>query len=239
VRAASAIEAVWRERAKRLSERPVTAAAGHNAVPVLILAISKERYAVDLPDVVEVLAPVRPTPVPGTAAVFAGVINVHGEIRPVLDLRRLLGMPAPGMEMGSGPLARVILLRQHGRELGLQIDSVEQIRWIGRGELERAGAGAMASSPYIKGTTQDLLMLLSTAALFAEMHVSELDPAKQNQVEQSQVEQNQVEQNQVEQNQVEQNQVEQNQLEQDQLEQDQLEQDQVEQKVEPHTGVTN
>lgn len=210
MRAASAIGAVWRERAKRLSERPVSAAAGHNAVPVLILAISEERYAVDLPDVVEVLAPVRPTPVPGTAAVFAGVINVHGEIRPVLDLRRLLGMPAPGMEMaGSGSLARVILLRQHGRELGLQIDSVEQIRWIGPGELERAGAGAMASSPYIKGTTQDLLMLLSTAALFAEMHVSELDPAKQNQVEQ------------------------------DQVEQDQLEQDQVEQKVEPHTGVTN
>jgi len=181
VRAASAVEAVWRERAKRLSERPVTAAAGHNAVPVLILAISEERYAVDLPDVVEVLAPVRPTPVPGTAAVFAGVINVHGEIRPVLNLRRLLGMPAAGMEMaGRGPLARVILLRQHGRELGLQIDSVEQIRWIGPGELERAGAGAMASSPYIKGTTQDLLMLLSTAALFAQLHLAESYAAKLN-----------------------------------------------------------
>jgi purine-binding chemotaxis protein CheW len=182
VTAASQVEAVWRARAKRLSERPVSAETRHNAVPVLILAMSKERYAVDLPDVIEVLAPVRPTPVPGTAAVFAGVINVHGEIRPVLDLRRLLGMPAPGLEMGgSGPLARVILLRRNGRELGLQIDGVEQIRWIGPGELERAGTGAMASSPYIKGTTRDLLMLLSTAALFAELHISELNQTELNQ----------------------------------------------------------
>ena len=181
MRAASAVEAVWRERAKRLSERHVTAAAGQNAIPVLILAISTERYAVHLPDVVEVLAPVRPTPVPGTAAVLAGVINVHGEIRPVLDLRRLLGMPAPVLETASsGPLARVILLRQHGIELGLQIDSVEQIRWIGPEELERAGTGAIGSSPYIKGTTQDLLMLLSTAALVAELHISESKPAELN-----------------------------------------------------------
>lgn len=181
MRAASAVEAVWRERAKRLSQRPVTAEAGQNAVPVLILTISKERYAIDLPDVIEVLAPVRPTPVPGLAEVFAGVINVHGEIRPVLDLRRLLGMPAPGRETaGSGPLARVVLLRQHSRELGLQIDSVEQIRWIGRGELERAGNGSVGSSPFIKGSTQDLLMLLSTEALFAELHISELTPGVTN-----------------------------------------------------------
>lgn len=181
MRAASALEAVWRERAKRLSERPVTAAAGQNEIPVLILALSKERYAIDLPDVVEVLAPVRPTPVPGIAAVFAGVINVHGEIRPVLDLRRLLGMPAPAVERAdSGPLARVILLRQHGRELGLQIDSVEQIRWIGPAELQRARIGAIAASAYIKGTTEDMLMLLSTAALFAELRISEVKPAELN-----------------------------------------------------------
>jgi purine-binding chemotaxis protein CheW len=181
VRAASAVEAVWRERAKRLSERPVSGEAGQNAVPVLMLALSKERYAIDLPDVIEVLAAVRPTPVPGIAPVFAGVINVHGEIRPVLDLRRLLGMPALGRETaGSVPLARVILLRRHGRELGLQIDSVEQIRWIGPGEMERAGNGSVGSSPFIKGSTQDLLMLLSTDALFAELHISELNPGVTN-----------------------------------------------------------
>ena len=55
------MEAVWRERANRLSQRPVLAGAGQNAFPVIILGIGKERYGIDLPDVAEVLAPVSYT----------------------------------------------------------------------------------------------------------------------------------------------------------------------------------
>jgi chemotaxis signal transduction protein len=159
------METVWRERAKRLSQRTVFAEVAQNALPVLVLGIGKERYAIDLPDVIEVLPPVRITPVPGAAAVFAGVINVHGEIRPVIDLRRLLGMEA----VRDGDLARVILLRREGREMGLQIETVEQIRWIGTGEMQAAGNGDRGSSHYIKGSTNDLLMLLNTQALFGEL----------------------------------------------------------------------
>jgi purine-binding chemotaxis protein CheW len=156
-------ETVWRERAKRLSRRPVVRG-GQDITPVIVLGIGKERFGIDLADVAEVLPPVRATPVPGAAAVFAGVINVHGEIRPVLNLRRLLGMePA-----SKGDLARVILLRKEGREMGLQVDSVELIRWIGSGDRQSGGDGA-GSSPYIRGSTKDLLMLLGTEALFAEL----------------------------------------------------------------------
>jgi chemotaxis signal transduction protein len=159
------IEAVWRERANRLSKRPVSAEAGQNALPVIVLGIGKERYCIDLLDVAEVLPPVRATPVPGAPAVFSGVINVHGEIRPVLDLRRLLGIEA----LQNGGLARVILLRKAGREMGLQIDSVEQIRSIEAGDLQSIGNGDAGSSQHIKGSTKDLLMLLNTSALFAEL----------------------------------------------------------------------
>jgi len=155
------IEAVWRERANRLSQRPVLTVAGHRATPVLVLGIGEERYSIDLPDVAEVLAPLRFTPVPGAAAVFSGVINVHGEIKPLIDLRRLLGMTAQ-----NDDLARVILLRKEGREMGLQIDSVETIRCIASADLQSADA---RSSQYLKGSTKDMLMLLSTEALFAEL----------------------------------------------------------------------
>jgi chemotaxis signal transduction protein len=154
------MEAVWRERAHRLSQHPVSDGTGQNAVPVIVLGIGKERYGIDLPDVAEVLPPIRVTPVPGAAAVFAGVINVHGEIRPVLDLRRFLCIEGTQ----NGGLARVILLRRDGRELGVQIDSVEQIRWIDSGEVQPAGL-----STRIKGSTADRLMLVNTEAIFAEL----------------------------------------------------------------------
>ena len=59
----------------------------------------------------------------------------------MIDLRRLLGM-AETATLAAGTIRRVILLRKDGRELGLQIDSVEQIRWIGSAGLsKRSGQG--------------------------------------------------------------------------------------------------
>jgi purine-binding chemotaxis protein CheW len=172
MREAKTVEAVWRERALRLSQRPVSAGPVQSSFPVLVLGVAKERYAIHLPDVAEVLPVMRPTPVPGAAAVFAGVINVHGEIRPVIDLRRFLGMQA-----AEESHVRVILLRKDGRELGLQIDSVEHIRWIGPGELgpedlDASGNLDAGCSRHVKGSTKDLLMLLGSEALFAELHTS-------------------------------------------------------------------
>jgi chemotaxis signal transduction protein len=166
------MESVWRGRADRLAKSPVLGQSGQNELPVVSLGIEKERYAVDLADVAEVLPPVRITPVPGVAAVFAGVIGVHGEIRPVIDLRRLLGMGG----IGNGDRARVILLRRDGREMGLRVDSVEQIEWIRAGDLESAAdrdaaTAQRTSSKFVRRTTKDLLMLLSTEALFAELEL--------------------------------------------------------------------
>ena len=158
------MEAVWRERAKRLAQLPISGAALQDACPLMVLGIGKERYGVDLPDVAEVLPVAQATPIPGALGAIAGVINVHGEIRPVLDLRRVLGIEiAP-----NGDESRVILLRKNGGEMGLQVDTVNQIRWIGSGDVRTASGGA-GSSRYIKGTTEDLLMILSTEALFAEL----------------------------------------------------------------------
>lgn len=161
------MEAVWRERAQRLSQRTNLAGAGENALPVVVLGLGQERYGIELQDVAEVFPPVLPTPVPGAAALFSGVINVHGEIRPVVDLRRVLHMEARGGTGRTAALARVILLRKGGREMGLQIDSVEQVQWIAAADMQSANGGE--PSQYITGSTKDLLRLLSTPALFAEL----------------------------------------------------------------------
>jgi purine-binding chemotaxis protein CheW len=159
------LEAVWRERAHRLSRRLVDGTAADKSALVIVLGIGKERYGVDLSDVAEVLPAVNPTPVPGAPAVFAGVINLHGEILPVIDLRRLLGIES----LPDGERARVILLRRDGREIGLQTDSVEQIRRIDPGEIDARGNEDTASR-HIRGSTTDLLMLVSTQAIFDEMN---------------------------------------------------------------------
>jgi purine-binding chemotaxis protein CheW len=156
------VERVWRERATRLSQRPVLTRSGQD-LPVIVLGVGNEQYAIDLADVAEVLPLVRTTPVPGAPSVFSGVINAHGEIRPVLNLRRFLGLES----IQDGGLVRVLLLRNGGRELGLEIESVEKIRRIESGELQVDGRGVTGRSQKIRASTNDLLMLLSTEAIFA------------------------------------------------------------------------
>jgi chemotaxis signal transduction protein len=158
------IEAVWRERANRLSRHASVESEG-DALQIIVVGVGKEHYGVRLADVLEVLAPVRPTPVPGGAIAIAGVINVHGEIRPVLDLRRVLGLDTI---LDANP-PRMILLRKSGREIGVQIDSIEQIRRIDLEELEPRASDDASLSRHIEASTKDLLMLLSTDALFAEL----------------------------------------------------------------------
>jgi purine-binding chemotaxis protein CheW len=158
------MEAVWRQRAVRLARRPVPAGAGPDALPVMVLGIGNERYGIELADVAEVLPQVHLTPIPGAPRHLSGVINVHGEIRPVIDLRRLLGIAAAE----KGGVSRVILLRMQGREMGLQVDGVEEIRWVAAGELRSAAdSDSDLSASYVKGLTGDTLMVLSTEALFA------------------------------------------------------------------------
>jgi purine-binding chemotaxis protein CheW len=160
------METVWRQRAVRLSRRPTDTRDTPSSIPLMVLELGEERYGIELADVAEVLPPIQVTPVPGASPFFAGVVNVHGEIRPVADWKRLLGMETAA----KSDRARVVLLRKQGRELGLVVDRVEQVRSVGSPELQSAGApNAGLSSRYLKGLTRDAVMLIDTEALFAEL----------------------------------------------------------------------
>ena len=165
------MESVWRRRAVWLSRRTVSSPAGQDELRVIVLKIGDERYGIELASVAEVLPAVCCTPVPGAPPAVAGVINAYGEIRPVIDLRSLLGV-AHGTQ--SGAPSPVILLRKHGRLLGLKADRVEQVLSIAAGDLRSAGDG-LAGLPtrYLAALTKDTLMLLNTDALLADLSLGD------------------------------------------------------------------
>lgn len=153
------VQAIWRERAVRLAFRPVAAASGQ---AVLVVVIAGEQYGIDLDAVVEVLPPSALTPIPGTPEPLAGILNVHGELRPVLDVERLWGAPAAP---GRGPVC-VVLLRRRGQVMGLQVDTASKIKPAAEDE---SSGSANVPVHYLKGLTLDGLRLLRTEALFAEV----------------------------------------------------------------------
>lgn len=157
------VESVWRERAERLARGPARSASEQDARTVLVVTIGNERYGLALEDTAEVLPPRPVTPVPGAPPGVAGVINVHGEICPVIDLPCRLGGAAAS---GAGP-ASVVLIRQGEQVLGLLVDAAEHVLSIPASEI-RGSAETQQDLPshYLSGLTRDLLRLLRTASLF-------------------------------------------------------------------------
>jgi len=154
------IEDVYRQRAAQLARpraRSVTTA-GESYVQVFLLGT--QRYALEIAELAEVMPLVKYTPVPGAAPEFLGVINLRGDIRPVVDLSGLLGLTneriaAPGY---------LLLLRK--QPVGLRVDGLEHIQLIRPKDL-CVPNGAEPSARYSQGVTLDKLIVLRGEALLA------------------------------------------------------------------------
>jgi purine-binding chemotaxis protein CheW len=158
------IDAAYRRRAIRLAEGQAGHAPESAGVPVLIFRIGRERYAIELQEVAETLPFARCTPVPGSQPQFLGMIALRGELRAVLDLSRLLEL-SENEQSDSG---FVLMLRRQGREIGLKVDSIEEVREIRPEELSASGQGK-----YVKGIASGALLLLSIGAVLAEVFSKE------------------------------------------------------------------
>ena len=157
-------EAVYRQRAAELATRREQVEERADTIAVLAFRLDGERYALPLADLAGVLSLERLTPVPGSPTELLGVINHKGNICSVLDLARLLGLPA--RETGA---AYVLLLRRPGREVGLAVGTVEGVLRVERG----ISLGEESASPYLETLTADRLRILSAGALLSHPVLSE------------------------------------------------------------------
>jgi chemotaxis signal transduction protein len=147
------VEAVFRQRAVRLAKREAPEKSASSGSTALIFRLARERYAIELDELAEVVLFRGCTQVPGTSANFLGVINLRGEIRPVIDLGAVLS-ENPGGDSGF-----ILILR---RSVGLKVDDIEELRKIHPEELAQTIPGH-----YARRLISETLMLLNVEALLS------------------------------------------------------------------------
>jgi purine-binding chemotaxis protein CheW len=86
---------------------------------VLVFELDERRYGLLLPTVDRVLHAVDVTPLPQAPAFVWGVIDVQGQIVPVLSLRRRFGLP----ERAIGVSDQFILATTQKRTVALVVDA--------------------------------------------------------------------------------------------------------------------
>lgn len=98
---------------------------------LVVFRLEGREYAFPVEHVDEILRMVALTPVPEAPPWLSGVINLRGQVVPVVDLRMRLGLPrqVPGL---STP---IMVVRAGGRVAGLIVDAVDEVLALPPGSI--------------------------------------------------------------------------------------------------------
>jgi purine-binding chemotaxis protein CheW len=110
---------------------------------VCLISVAGELFAVDLRHVREIFETDIITPVPGMPAVLTGVTNLRGTVVPIVDLRRVLQLPA------AEPLPYAIALRHGPQLLAVMIDGVPEVRDVRGDDFLPAPATGSGGKPFV------------------------------------------------------------------------------------------
>jgi chemotaxis signal transduction protein len=152
---------VLRERAQRLARPLAPVGPEQEKTALVILALDRDSYGIELRYVQGIHTVGRVTPVPGTASFWAGVTSLRGRLYPVLDLGHYLGMPAVDIAKN-----KIVLVAAADLEVALLVEDTPGVRWI---SLARLNTPLVAVPDVrretITGVTDDLTALLDIEAL--------------------------------------------------------------------------
>lgn len=122
-----------------------------------VFALDGQRYALRLAAVDRVVRAVEINPLPQAPEIVAGVVNVKGEIVPIINVRRRFRLPEREVALTD----QLVIAHTARRPVGLLVDAVTDV--IEYPEQDIAGAeGILSGLDYVEGVVklQDGLVLI-------------------------------------------------------------------------------
>ena len=118
----------------------------------LTVVLENEAYGIAVLKVREIIRMQKITPVPQMPAFVKGVINLRGRVIPVVDLRVKFGVRAEFAERTCIVVVQVKLPTDQIVQMGLIVDSVEEVVTLAANEIEPTpDFGARISTEYLLG----------------------------------------------------------------------------------------
>jgi purine-binding chemotaxis protein CheW len=118
----------------------------------LTFALGKEEFGIEILKVREIIGYMTITAVPQMPDYVKGVINLRGQVIPVIDLRNRFGME--GREVTDQTCIIVVDIHQAGRSFhaGLVVDRVQEVMNIQAGNIDDAPQfGADVNTDFLLG----------------------------------------------------------------------------------------
>ncbi len=137
----------------------------------LSFQLGNEMFAADVGKVLEILE-LRPiTKVPRSPEYMRGVINLRGNVLPVLDTRIKFGMEVKEDTIDTCIVVLNVLMEGEPLTLGALVDSVEEVLELGEGDIEPPPSiGSKFNPEYLHGMVkrdENFIMVLNIDKVFS------------------------------------------------------------------------
>ncbi len=129
---------------------------------MISFSVGTEQYGVDIRKVREVILPGEITPLPRAPDFVKGMINLRGDVIPVIDLREKLGRAGAGRPGED----RIIVVEISEKLIGMIVDAVSHVLRVAPGQLE-------PTPPWLGGLTGEYItgVVRQTSGLIVVLNV--------------------------------------------------------------------
>jgi purine-binding chemotaxis protein CheW len=151
-------------------------------IQVVSFKLGSEEYGVDIAQVQEINRMVTVTHVPRAPQFMEGVINLRGQLIPIIDLRTRFGMPRVEHTKNT----RIVVTEVGMKRVGMVVDSVSEVLRLPTDQIEPAPEMISGvDTEYIRGVGKiedRLIILLDLARIISiaekrELETSDIEPA--------------------------------------------------------------
>lgn len=145
-------------------------ASDESQIQLVTFGLGDELYGVDIMDVKEIVEIQNVRPIPNAPYYIVGILNLRGEIIPIIDLHKRFAIKNSETEVYSDFEKGFIILNIENKQIGIIIDCVSRVVSVQLSEIQEppqmmTGIG----SEYIKGVIRNeegYLIMLNIRKLF-------------------------------------------------------------------------
>jgi purine-binding chemotaxis protein CheW len=158
-------DSILKARARALAKEPEQAVAARSFMEIIEFRLASETYGIESSFVREVYQLKDFTPLPGVPSFVLGIVNVHGQILSVVDLKKFFNLP----DKGLGEFNKVIILHNVCMEFGILADAVLGTQSVPLDAIQAppvtvTGIGA----EYLKGITGEHVIVLDAEKILTD-----------------------------------------------------------------------
>ena len=141
-------------------------------VQYIVIRFGEEVFGIDIKYVDNIVRMQRITRVPNVAPHIKGVLNLRGEVIPVISLRIKMGLPEDEITKTT----RIIIIKlESGESIGVLVDEVLEVIMLDHNQIEKVSYNSKESAggSFLFGVGKDeerdrLISLLDIGATFGE-----------------------------------------------------------------------